>query len=474
MSGATQDSKPVKVTARVHPGADHKAASAPKAVEDQTNAAMLALLRVEADTRRAADLTELVHLIANETRKLVRARQVFVLQRRSRRYRIEAISSVDIVDRNAPLVGWIERMVQSLASDVGLAEPREFALPAYCDADDVEAATYPFRNFIWVPFKLRDDTVFGGVLLAREQVWLDADGVVIRRLAACFSHAWGALVGTRRLKRSGRSARFVTPFVGIAILAALAIPVPMTALAPAQVVPKDAFVVAAPIDGIISKITVDPNSTVADGSPLVMFDDVRLRNEFELAQRQVELAGSKLKKASQAAFDDADARRELRLAISELELRQAELAYAEELLSKVTIRAKHAGIAVYSSPREWIGRPVKTGERIMEIADPGRVELQIALPVSDALLLAPGAGVKLYADAEPLNAIAATVTQASHEAAVDDTGVLSYRLTAKFDDAGDAPRIGMRGTAQVYGQDAALFFYLFRRPISSLRQRFGL
>jgi multidrug resistance efflux pump len=467
--------QPVTVSAEVLPGRDRNAAPEPKPVEDQSNAAMLALLRVEADARRAASQTELVHLIANETRKLVRARQVFVMRRvRGHNFRIEAISSIDIIDRNTPLVGWIERIAQRLAKDVKLEEPREFALPAYCDAADAEAATYPFRNFLWVPMKLRDDTVFAGILLAREQVWLDADSVVIRRLSGCFSHAWSALVGNRRLQRSARTARFIAPLAAVAIIAAMAIPVPMSALAPAQVVPKDAFVVAAPIDGIVSKIATEPNSRVAIGDSLVLFDDVRLRNEFALATSQVEVANAKLKQASQAAFADTDARRELRLAISELELRQAELAYAEELLSKVTVKAEQPGVAVFSSPREWIGRPVKTGERIMEIADPDNVELQIDLPVADALLLKAGAAVKLYADADPLKPIAATVVHASHEASEDDSGVLSYRLTAKLDDAEDIPRIGMRGTAQVYGEKAALFYYLFRRPISSLRQHFGL
>ncbi len=36
------------------------------------------------------------------------------------------------------------------------------------------------------------------------------------------------------------------------------------------------------------------------------------------------------------------------------------------------------------------------------------------------------------------------------------------------------PRLGARGTAQLFGDRVPLGFYLFRRPISALRQRIGL
>ena len=45
---------------------------------------------------------------------------------------------------------------------------------------------------------------------------------------------------------------------------------------------------------------------------------------------------------------------------------------------------------------------------------------------------------------------------------------LGYRIT---EDA--IPRIGLRGTAKVYGEKVSLFYYLFRRPITYLRQHLG-
>lgn len=51
-------------------------------------------------------------------------------------------------------------------------------------------------------------------------------------------------------------------------------------------------------------------------------------------------------------------------------------------------------------------------------------------------------------------------------------GQLAYRLDARFDEA--PPRIGLRGTAKLFGERAPLALYLLRRPLAGLRQSVGL
>jgi len=52
-------------------------------------------------------------------------------------------------------------------------------------------------------------------------------------------------------------------------------------------------------------------------------------------------------------------------------------------------------------------------------------------------------------------------------------GVLSYRLKASFGDGQPPPRIGLKGTAKVYGQRVSLFYFLMRRPLAAVRQVVG-
>ena len=56
-------------------------ASAPIAGAEAAIAAFSQLFRVESDARRAKSVLELQLLIANETRALIRARQIFVVSR---------------------------------------------------------------------------------------------------------------------------------------------------------------------------------------------------------------------------------------------------------------------------------------------------------------------------------------------------------------------------------------------------------
>lgn len=77
--------------------------------------------------------------------------------------------------------------------------------------------------------------------------------------------------------------------------------------------------------------------------------------------------------------------------------------------------------------------------------------------------------------ADPLDALHAVVRHAAYEPQRTPEDVLAYRLVATLAAADGAapPRIGMRGTARIYGERVSLFFYLFRRPITSLRQWLG-
>ena len=89
---------------------------------DPQIAALSQLLRIEAEARQTQTEAALSHLIANETRNLVRARQAFVARRKSKNaYRIGTISSLALVDQNAPLVQWVGRLLRGLAKARGRA-----------------------------------------------------------------------------------------------------------------------------------------------------------------------------------------------------------------------------------------------------------------------------------------------------------------------------------------------------------------
>ena len=109
-----------------------------------------------------------------------------------------------------------------------------------------------------------------------------------------------------------------------------------------------------------------------------------------------------------------------------------------------------------------------------------RVGVSPELAVADSVVLAPGAHVKAFLDSDPLNAVPAKLVRIDYQAHLSEANVAAYRIVAEINGVEPtanrpaAPQLGVRGTAQVYGPTAPLALYLFRRPLSALRQWTGL
>lgn len=440
------------------------------------SAALLALLKVEAEVRDASSEADLVLIIANETRKLTRARQIFVLASSlAGRLEVRSISSIAVVERNAPLV----ILMETLAANARAQDAHEpVALQITEATDDGTSQAYPFRSLMWVPLRHKSRGPGAGFIMAREEPWSDQDLVIARRLATVYAHAWLALKGPPRHvgRRLLTFSRWHAAILAATVAAMVLVKVPLSALAPAEIVPRDPFVVAAAIDGVIETIAVDVNQKVAKGDLLVKLADTTLRNRYEVAEREVQVAEARLKQANQVAFSDPRGMHEIGIARAELALKLAERDFARDLLAKAEIRAERDGLAIYSDKRDLVGRPVAVGERILEVADAQMIEARIDLPVADAIALAPGARVKLFLDSDPLRPFKASLKHADYKAKLGDGEAMSFRLIASLDgdDARPLPRLGVRGTAQVSGDDVPLGLFLFRRPIAALRQWTGL
>ena len=449
-----------------------------KPQEAKAGGALEILLKIEADARRASTVDELTFLIAYETPKITRCRQAFVVLAKAkggRSIRVKGVSAISQVDHNAPRIRWISGIIAALGKDAGLASAREFTLPAYTPKNDEEHKTFPFRSMLWVPLKLGDGALFAGMLLAREIPWLEADQVVAKRLGETYAHAWSALVGPRKLKRTFRATPWIVAASLIGLVAAGFYPVPLRVLAPLKISAVSSKVVAAPLDGTINTIEVEPNAAVKEGDIVIRMADTALRNELSIASEDVAVAEARLKLVSQAAVNDPKMRRELAVTRADIALKKARRDYAKDMLDRSIVRAPASGIALYADKRDWLGRPVQTGERILEIADPSAIELEIDVAVQDSIAIAPGAPVRAFLDSDPLNPVDGVVRQASYEAKEIEGGLMAYRIRARLDaPASDALRLGIRGTAQISGADVPLAFWLFRRPLTTIRQWLGL
>lgn len=451
---------------------------------------LAAALQLEATFRSARTAQDLAFAAVNEMQRVVTYDSAALFHAGRRKPVLAAVTAVAEIDHGAPFAQALER----LASDLAGANPAapSVALEAFggipretrTDAAGssgvraVQEAAWPAgmpRHALFLPLR-RGDHPLGGLILFRPTPWTETERDAAEHMADALAHA------ASLFHRQGRSWRDLagwrTGFAVTTILALLAaVPVRQSVLAPAEIVPKDATVIAAPLSGVVTGILVAPNAAVEAGQPLFRLDDTELRGKYEVALRQLEVAKVELLGAQQKAFgaDRSADRNRTDAAVLErrIDLRQAEAASFRELLGRTQVLAPRAGIAVMGDPEEWNGRPVKLGERVMTIATPTRTRLQIWIPVDDAIDLEPGAPVRLFLNVDPLRPVEGHLVQTSYDSELSPLNVLSYRVRAEFDAGSAGLRLGLKGTAKLYGEPVSLFYYVFRRPLAVLRRTLG-
>ncbi len=442
--------------------------------QEEAVSALRHLLSIETDIRTCRSVDELSVLLVNEIRKFMGARSAYFLALRSGRPRLIKVSGTTELDHNAPTVRWLEKELRRSPPSDGWKDPSRVRLEVGAEAVVEEARVFPFSEGYWLPLKHLEASPDFGVLVLGEHAFSEGAITIGARIAATAAHA--ATVLTRKTPRRyiRRLYRWLLYGLCLAAAASMFYPVPMTALAPMEVVPKNPFVVAAPIDGVVETVVAAPNSAVKEGDLIVQYVDTVPRNQMQIAEQEVSVAAAKLRQLQQSSFVDETAKRELAQSRAELSLKVAERDFAKDTFEKSQIRAPRNGIAVYADRKEWVGKPVVTGERILEIADENSVELRANLPVAEVLNLKAGDRVRAFLNGDPLNPLDATVTSTSHQARLVEGQGLVYLVNGEFAKDVIAPRPGVRGTAQLFSDKAPLGYYLFRRPLTWLRQKVGL
>lgn len=251
-----------------------------------------------------------------------------------------------------------------------------------------------------------------------------------------------------------------------------AIPVRLTVLAPAELVPSQPSVVRAPLEGVIGSFAVKPNQTVMAGQVLFSFEDAPLQSRLEVARQALAGAEAEYRQAAQLALSDSKSKSQLAMLTAKTEERRAEVGYLSGQLERASVLAPQDGIVLLDDPAEWIGRPVTVGERILRVATPGDVEVEAWLALGDAVPFADGAPATLYLNASPLDPVKARLRYVAHDAVQRPDGSYAYRVRARLDGA-SAHRVGLKGTAKLAGERVPLLYWIVRRPLAAIRQTIG-
>jgi Biotin-lipoyl like len=437
----------------------------PQASQTKPSGKLEQLVHIEGELAALQSHPAVALHAVNATRQLL-AYDLAMMFRLSSRGKpsIEAVSSVSRPEPVSPLITEITRIIHKLP------QSRE---TQRCDfGGDTFEGGFASSFGLWVPIQDRNLKTCAGLLLLRATPWQPADVTIASRLGKSYGLALRAHTPAALFRISALS-RW-TWFALAAVFSGLAfIPVPLTTLAQVEVVPANPVAVRSPIDGVIKDVDVAPNAPVQRGDVLVRFDTTILQSEELVAAERVAVAVAKLASSQNGAFSSDEAKGRLPVDEKELQLAQVQHRNARMFLSRVNVLASKQGVATFASRNELVGKPVRVGEKLMDIADPDDIAYRIDLSVHDAIALEGQNHVRVFLDADPLNGQDAVISEMSYHALPQPDGTLAYRIKAIPLSHSSNPRLGLRGTAQITGERVGLWFFLLRRPIASLRQYLG-
>lgn len=444
-----------------------------------TEAELALLLGLQQRCMQALDSAELGFVIANETWQLLPYSQACVFFTDNLgRPALRCVSGLTAIQEETPFTLWVGRVSRALDEKFKGSKPERVSVDLLeSHLQDSWVEWWP-DHVVWIPITGPQGHRAGSVILVRESAWSDAE---LQRLTVLMP-VWGYCAHALQRKRGAWSAALgrlrhsrVRQAILLSLVLLMAVPVRLSALAPAEIIALQAEAVSAPMEGVIKTFHVAPNTVVHKGDLLFSLDETTLRNRREVSRKALAVARAEALAGQQKSFDNVQSRADLASLAGRVREKEAELAYLDESLTRVDVKAALDGVFVYGDPNDWLGKPVSTGERVGQLAQPDGLGVMMWLPVGDAINLEPGAQMRVYLQVSPLTSLSAELVQTSYQAVTSPDGVVSYRIRGQLHahDKGDA-RIGLRGVAKVYGEWRPLIYWILRRPVGVLRQWVGV
>ena len=425
---------------------------------------------------QAASYAELPFLFVNETHALTPYRQAFFWQFEGKGvWSVGAVSGLAAPDPGAPFVLWLKALAKELEQQGKHTHSTALQASLFSPALAANWQEWLPANGLWLPLMARQKLV-GALALFREQPFLPEEQELLEHLCGSY-----ALCLPRKAERPPLSAlrAFLSTsrkrmWLGLVLFMLLWVPVRQSVLAPAEVIAMHPVHVRAGLEGVIKQILVEPNQQVQSGTPLVTLEDDQLQTRLVVAQKSMEVATAELQQAQQLSLVDPRSKVRLPMLQGRVEQLAAELALVRSQLERVIIVSPAEGIALIDSPDMWLGRPVSLGQKIMELAKPDAVQLEISLPMGESLPLEQGDQVLFFPNISPHAPLAAVLGYIGYQASEQPTIGLAFTLRANFAPNGPLPRLGLRGTAKLYGARRPLIGLLLRKPLLQVRQWLGM
>jgi len=368
---------------------------------------------------------------------------------------------VSEVDRQSPVIEWIEKdLLPSLSNEVDVSD---VSPPPSLSSSNI---------VLHLPITIKDQLEWGVVCFLNKPP-SGSETIFFKTLCAHVGSLYEKTIEKKihhKIKNTLTKKRFLAVCFVIFLLGFIKLP--QTVLAQAESMPIKPELIAPSVDGVIKKIFVLPNEQIKKGQELVELDDILIKNKLEEAAQKLKTSKSRYLKAYRNAYKDNDVRNELIVLENEVSQATIEKNHYSNLLKRTIISAQDQGVAIYSSPNDFIGKPVKIGQKIMLIANPKKIKIDFWVPVDNIVSIKKEKTLVLYPNLHPLTTVKAKLLYVNPIAEPMPDGTLGFFGQAQIL-KGDI-QLGEKGTLKLYGPDKFIWTLLFQRPFRFLRQMLGI
>ena len=357
--------------------------------------------------------------LANEGRRHIGCDRVSVALRRGRRYRVVAVSSVDVINRKSIAINRLERLVALVSAtgeefwheggDQEIAPQIEDTLTKYVDESHaVSLGVIPLHAVDEA--KNTSEPVKIGALIVEgfdARRWdpsREMTSSIARHGASALSNALRystlpTLPFFRFQHRAygerthGLAKILALTAVVAAIVSTFFIHTDFYLYAKGELQPSTRFHVFAPLDGNISAVAVAHGDAVSAGQTLVEMHNSELDLEMQKLQGEHDAALQRAASIESALLDsssltDQQINQVNQLSAEQEELRQLfesqqqRLAVLRNQRESLTVKSPIAGeILTWETDEELLDRPVRRGQRLLTVADlQGQWEAELEVP----------------------------------------------------------------------------------------------
>jgi len=436
-------------------------------------------IELERELRNAHSSKEMEFVACNLSKRVLNYETAIFLNRIRGQWRVSTVSGTSDFESTAPIVLLAEAVLKS-RSPVS-------SVVTIVAADTVDEATkdkFAALNLLELSVVSLNSSMHpnsashpAAIVFLRDKPWQSHEQKLLEQLTEVIEHSRKALSAQRKRSVSESFWRLGRPgkrWVVAALLLLAFLPIRQSIIAQGEITARSPSIVSTSVEGVIKEVLVRPNQQVKAGQVLVRLDSADYEHNKNTTVKELDLANERLRKAMQEALGRQSTKNVIAELQSEVLLKKLELDYLEEVGARMELTASRDGIVLFTSQKDWIGRAINAGEKIMELAASDDQQFEIWVAANDAIELNEHSPVKFFPDANPLDSVKGSVDTVSFFASKSGDGVMSYRVLGSIGDSLESTRLGMKGTARIYGEKVSLAYFLFRKPLSAVRQTAGI